>query len=200
MPLQNRMTPIGEPIAISARGTLMGNRGGRLHDHHREIGTRRWVSKQWICCKLDFNNRHREVWGDGYTEFFFLDEVTAFAAGHRPCFECRRKDARAFASLFPGAQRASDMDKRLHAERLEGRRNRKRLHRRNINDLPYGTMVVVEGGPFALRGKKLLPWTPRGYGRPVARPRGKTVAVLTPSSIVAVLTAGYRPLWHRSAS
>jgi hypothetical protein len=201
MPLQNRMTPIGEPIAISARGTLMGNRGGRFHDHNREIGARRWVSKQWICCKLDFNNRHREVWGDGYTELFFLDEVTAFAAGHRPCFECRRKDANTFAKLFSGKKKRSSapaMDEVLHAERLDGKV--KRLHRRKIDMLPDGAMVVLDGHPFAVRGKKLLPWTPRSYGPPVARRRGKTVDVLTPPSILAVLSAGYTPLWHESAS
>ena len=81
MPLQNRVTPFGEFIATSARGMLMGNRGGRLHDAQRRLGTRRWRSKQWICCKLKFNNRRRKIWGDSYTEFFFLDEVTAFAAG-----------------------------------------------------------------------------------------------------------------------
>ena len=80
----------------------MGNRGGRLHDGHRKLGARRWTSKQWICCRLEFNNRHRKVWGDGYTELFFLDEVTALAAGHRPCFECRRQDAEDFAALFSG--------------------------------------------------------------------------------------------------
>jgi len=102
MPLQNRVDPFGELFAAPARGLLMGNRGGRIHDDRRELATRRWASKQWICCQLDFHNRHRKVWGDSYTELFFLDEVTAFAA-HRPCFECRRKDAEDFAALFAGA-------------------------------------------------------------------------------------------------
>ena len=99
MTLQNRVTPFGDLTIAPARGLLMGNRGGRLHDARRQWGARRWASKQWICCKLDFNNRHRTVWGNSYSELFFLDEVTAFAAGHRPCFECRRKDALAFAAL-----------------------------------------------------------------------------------------------------
>jgi len=102
MPLQNRVSPFGELVASHARGTLMGNRGGRLHNDKRRLARRRWTSRQWICCKLDFNNRHRKVWGRGYTELFFLDEVTAFAAGHRPCFECRRKEAERFATLFSG--------------------------------------------------------------------------------------------------
>ena len=102
MPLPNRVTPFGELIATPARGTLLGNRGGRFHGDGRNLARRRWASKQWICCELQFKNRHRTVWGDGYTELFFLDEVTGFAAGHRPCFECRRREATHFARLFPG--------------------------------------------------------------------------------------------------
>ncbi len=99
MPLQNRVTPFGELAVTPARGTLMGNRGGRIHSDSRTLGRRRWASRQWICCVLKFKNRQRDVWGRYYTELFFLDEVTAFAAGHRPCFECRRKDAEQFCSL-----------------------------------------------------------------------------------------------------
>jgi hypothetical protein len=197
MPLQNRVVPIGELIAISARGTLMGNRGGRFHTDEKKLTTRRWVSRQWICCVLDFHGRHRDVWGRSYTELFFLDEVTGLAAGHRPCFECRRKVAQVFAALFPGGPRAADMDRILHAERLDGKL--KRLHWRKIEGLPDATTIVVDGSPVALRGKRLLRWTPRGYNGTIRRPRGVDVAVLTPPSILAVLERGYRPLWHPSA-
>jgi hypothetical protein len=201
MPLQNRLTPFGEFIATPARGLLMGNRGGRLHDARRHLGARRWASKQWICCKLDFNNRHRKVWGDGYTELFFLDEVTAFAAGHRPCFECRRKDAENFAALFSGDRKrttAAVMDNILHAERLNGKA--KRVHRRALDTLPDGAMIAVDGAPFAVRGDYLLRWTPSGYGRAQARPRGLAVDVLTPPAMLAVLAKGYAPHWHPSAA
>jgi len=203
MSLQSRVSPFGDLFAAAVRGTLMGNRGGRLHDDHRKLTTRRWTSKQWICCRLDFNNRRRTVWGDGYTELFFLDEVTAFAAGHRPCFECRRKDAARFASLFPGAPAdrratAAAMDNVLHAERLSGKE--KRLHTAAIDTLPDGAMIAQDYAAFALRGPHLLPWTPAGYGPPIARPRGIDVDVLTPPAIVAVLTRGYVPLWHASAA
>ena len=201
MPLQSRVTPVGDLIATPARGLLMGNRGGRLHDAKRKLTARRWTSKAWICCKLDFNNRHRTVWGNSYTELFFLDEVTAFAAGHRPCFECRRKDAEAFAKLFSGrAERATAaaMDKVLHAERLSGKG--KRLHRRPIDALPDGAMVALAGDAFALHGSRLLRWTPSGYADPRPRPRAGDVDVLTPPSLLAVLAAGYRPLWHPSAA
>ena len=100
MPLQNRVSPFGELFATPARGLLMGNRGGRIHDDKRQLASRRWASRQWICCVLDFKNRQRKVFGAGYSELFFLDEVTALAAGHRPCFECRRRDAIAFAEYW----------------------------------------------------------------------------------------------------
>jgi len=100
VPLQNRVSPFGDVFATPARGTMMGNRGGRLHRDDRTLGSRRWASKQWICCVLSFNDRHRDVWGASYTELFFLDEVTAFAAGHRPCFECRRREAESFAQFL----------------------------------------------------------------------------------------------------
>jgi len=201
MPLQNRVTPFGELVATPARGTMMGNRGGRLHDAQRKLGNRRWTSKQWICCKLDFNDRHRAVWGDSYTELFFLDEVTALAAGHRPCFECRRKDAETFATLFSDAgtrATAAAMDKALHAERLSGKA--KRLHRRDVDTLLDAAMIVLDGEVFAVRADQLLPWTPSGYGPARPRPHGQDIEVLTPPSILAVLARGYRPQWHPSAA
>lgn len=178
----------------------MGNRGGRLHDSERKLATRRWVNRAWICCKLAFNDRHRMVWGNSYTELFFLDEVTAFAAGHRPCFECRRKDAERFALLFSGKkQRASAtaMDKILHAERLDGKA--KRCHRSKLDTLPDGAIVSLDGRAFAVRGNSLLRWTPEGYSESRSRPKGITVDVLTPPSILSVLWRGYAPLWHPSA-
>src|SRR5437868_6246080 len=156
MALQNRVDPFGELIATPARGMFFGNRGGRFHRDDRTLGQRRWVSRQWICCVLDFKGRRRNVWGRFYTELFFLDEVTAFAAGHRPCFECRRKDAVAFAEAWARARKlprrpsAPEMDDVLHPERLNGRA--KRTHRRDIDELPDGAMIVLDGEPYALRG------------------------------------------------
>jgi hypothetical protein len=201
MPLQNRVDPFGELCADPARGLLMGNRGGRLHDEQRKLGHRRWLSRQWICCKLDFNNRHRNVWGEGYSELFFLDEVTALAAGHRPCFECRRKEAENFAALFARGRpraRAAAMDDVLHAERLDGKA--KRSYLRKIDRLPDGAMIALGGDAFAVRGQRLLRWTPSGYTPAQPRPRATQVAALTPPSILAVLSRGYQPLWHPSAS
>lgn len=181
----------------------MGNRGGRFHTAAKTLTARRWASRQWICCVLDFKGRHRDVWGRFYTELFFLDEPTALAAGHRPCFECRRKDALDFAERWQAARRlrarprADEMDDVLHGERLAGRA--KRLHRRDIDALPDGAFVALEGAAYAVRGDALLRWSPDGYGAGKKRPRRIAVDVLTPPAILAVLAAGYRPRWHPSA-
>lgn len=198
MPLQNRVTPFGELTINPARGLLMGNRGGRIHTGERRLTTRLWASKQWICCILDFKGRQRDVWGRYYTELFFLDEVTALAAGHRPCFECRRKDAVAFASRFPGPHKAPEMDTVLHGERLNGKA--KRLHRRAIDELPDGAMIALGGEAFAVRGKHLLRWAPSGYDEKRPRANAIDVDVLTPPSILNVLKQGYAPLWHPSVT
>jgi hypothetical protein len=203
MPLQNRVDPFGELFAAPARGTMFGNRGGRIHTDDKQLTRRRWASRQWICCVLDFKGRQRDVWGRYYTELFFLDEVTALAAGHRPCFECRRKDAEAFAGQWQRVfkllrrPRADEMDLVLHAERLDGRA--KRVHRYNAGDLPDGAMIALKEGAFAVHGGSLLRWTPQGYDARRRRPRDISVDVLTPPAILAVLAAGYRPQWHPSA-
>jgi hypothetical protein len=203
MPLQNRVSPFGELFADPARGLSMGNRGGRFHTIERTLSARRWVSRAWICCRLHFNNRHRQVWKTGYTELFFLDEATALAAGHRPCFECRRKDAEAFAQYWQRAfalaerPRAAEMNRLLQGERLDGREQRR--HRRTIDDLPDGTFVAIEDHAFAVKGNSLLRWTPAGYDACRERATGTTIDLLTPPAILAVLRAGYPPAWHPSA-
>jgi hypothetical protein len=191
-------------IATPSHGQLFGNRGGRFHTDEKTLTRRRrWASRQWICCVLDFKGRQRDVWGRYYTELFFLDEPTALAAGHRPCFECRRKDAETFAEFWRIARKlqtrpyADEMDEVLHRERLDGRA--KRTHRRAIDPLPDGAFIVCDGTPFAVRGRMLLRWSPDGYSGQMPRPQGIMVDVLTPPSIVDVLSAGYRPRWHPSA-
>jgi hypothetical protein len=178
----------------------MGNRGGRFHRDDRTLGRRRWVSRQWIACVCDFKNRRRAVWGSSYTELFFFDEPTALAAGHRPCFECRRADAQSFRRAWNRAAppSAPEMDAALHSERLS--EGRKRTHVASIEDLPDGVMIERGGSAFAIRGDRLAPWSFHGYGEPVSRPRRGQVDVLTPPSIVAVLTAGYQPRWAVTGS
>jgi len=195
-PLRNRVDPFGELWSTPARGALMGNRGGRFHREDRTLGRRRWASRQWIACVCEFKNRRREVWGAGYTELFFFDEPTALAAGHRPCFECRRADAEAFRRAWnsQAPPSAPEMDAALHRERLN-EEGRKRIHAAPIADLPDGAMIARDSGAFAVLRDRLLPWSFSGYGAPIPRPRRELAEVLTPPSIVAVLAAGYAPRW-----
>lgn len=197
------MTPFGEFIADPSRGLLMGNRGGRLHEPRTQtLSNRKWVSKRWICCVLSFKGRQRRVWGAGYTELFFCDEVTALAAGHRPCAECRRRDARRFqAAVAAGLGLASppsldQIDARLHDERRDGRL--KRRHPALAETLPCGAVIDRAGTAFALREQAAMRWSPDGYGDPEARPTG-AIIVLTPPLALAALRAGYEPLWHPTA-
>jgi hypothetical protein len=194
-PLQNRVDPYGGLVAAAARGALMGNRGGRFHRPDQTLGRRRWASRQWISCLCAFQGRHRSVWGDSYTELFFLDEPTALAAGHRPCFLCRRADAEAFRAAFPASARPSalEMDARLHRERLV--RVSGRAVERPIAELPDGAMIERNGRPYALRGEMLLPWSFFGYGAPEPRPSAGQALTLTLPAIVAALSTGYRPRW-----
>ena len=182
-------------IKDPARGLYMGNRGGRLHDPEtRELSCRRWSSKRWIACALRFRERRRTVWGEGYSELFFLDEATALAAGHRPCFECRRDDAVRFAAAFArgrrleGPLRADAMDAILHADRLDGRV--KRTFAARCADLPDGVMVAIGERAFRLDRNKIRPWTPSGYDATGTPPTG-AVPVLTPRCVVDALACGY---------
>lgn len=200
MPLQNRMDPAGVPHAVAARGTCMGNRGGRLHDPDTQHllnpswTSRRWVNRRWIICRLDFNDRHRAVLGASYTEFFFLDEVTALAAGHRPCFECRREDAARFMncirsdSAWAGLALGTDaVDKILHQQRTAKKRPKAKDH----DSLPDGT-VLQDGASFLTRQDATwLRWDHAGW-QPGPVP-SKKARVLTPAISIAALRAGYRP-------
>jgi hypothetical protein len=202
MPLRNRVDPFGEIFADPARGLWMGNRG-RLHDGERAI-RRPWQLRRWIICQLEFRGRHREVMSPRtWTELFFLDEATAFAAGHRPCGECRHAAYRHFRDLWATVHPADPVgadriDRRLHAERLAGRSGR-RAEQAELADLPDGTFVAREGRAWLVRGPDLLAWSPAGYVDRRARPHHARAAVLTPPSVVAVLRAGYRPHVHPTA-
>jgi hypothetical protein len=201
LPLQNRVTPFGEVVALPGRGLMMGNRGGALHDERRRI-VRPWLSRRWIACVLEFRGRHREVMAPHrYTELFFLDEAAAMSAGHRPCAECRREDYRRFQTRWRarlGAPTDADgMDARIHADRLDGKR--KRTYRDAVTNLPDGAYVALDGVAWLVWGDRLREWSDAGYARARARPARGEVDVLTPRCLVGVLAAGYRPLVHPSA-
>jgi hypothetical protein len=201
MPLQNRVTPYGDLVAVEARGLLMGNRG-RLHDAERRI-VRYAQGRRWIACLTSFRGRRRAVMSPrSYTELFFLDEAVALAAGHRPCAECRREEYLRFQAAWTRARlggiSADEMDRRLHTDRLAAP-GAKRTYAEKLAALPEGAYVGLDGEAWLVWAGAMRAWSPAGYtGR---RAIGVlTVTVLTPRSIVEVLRAGYRPAVHPSVT
>jgi hypothetical protein len=201
MPLQNRVLPTGEIVAIPERGMFVGNRG-IIHDPAtRTILRRRWSTNAWIACVLEFRGRRRKVWQRrSWTELFFLDEATSLAAGHRPCFYCRREDAKRFRAAWERGNRqrdvlAPDMDAVLHRERLA---SGKRLHPlpMGIEKLPDGAMVQAGEESFLIASGKPLLWTPSGYR--AVKGGIADAKLLTPPSTLRAISAGYRVVMHPS--
>jgi hypothetical protein len=192
MPERNRVTPYGDIIVANERGRFMGNRGC-LHRGHDIL--RPWNGKRWITCVLEFRGRRLKQWEPGrYTALFFYDEAIAFAAGHRPCAECRRADYEryrdAWEAAFGARLGADDMDRQLHADRLDGRN--RRLHSMPWHDVPDGAFVELHGGPALVVGGAVHQWVPvDGYSSSNSRPRTGDATLITPASNVAVLRAGY---------
>jgi hypothetical protein len=168
---------------------MMGNRGGKFHRDDKTLGKRRWATYHWICCDMHYKNMKHEAMGKGYTSLFFLDEVTALAAGHRPCFFCRRAEAKEFL----GERKVNDFDRELHPQRLA-------RHEASVRDLPDGTMIEHEGKVFAVKGSRLLQWSHSQYGLAIPRASVKKARLLTPPLITAILAKGYQPRWHPSAT
>jgi hypothetical protein len=200
MPLQNRVTPFGDIVAIAQRGTFIGNRG-IIHDPAaRTLLGRRWTTKAWLVCLLHYKARRRDVMRRrSWTELFLLDEAVALAAGHRPCFYCRRNDAEAFRATWAKGRRealplAPEIDAVLHAERLD--RGRKRVHRipSPVDELPDGTAITAGGAAYTLVRGGAFHWTEQGYGAAQEIPH--PAVLLTPPSTLLAMRAGYRPRLH----
>ncbi|MBI3699000.1 MAG: hypothetical protein HY242_00960 [Afipia sp.] len=196
MSLQNRVTPFGEIVSTPDRGSFTGNRG-IIHDPNtRTLLKRRWSSRAWITCVCEFRGRRRKVMStQSWTELFFLDEATSFAAGHRPCFYCRRADAMKFRDAWMAGNRiakvsAKYIDKVLHEERLD--RRAKRLHslRASALSLPDGAMVAESGRAYLIKDGQAWLWSFAGYKRKTAAL--ENAKLLTPPSTVRAFRAGYR--------
>ena len=198
--LQNRVTPLGEIISISDRGAWLGNRGV-LHNDKQEI-VRNYKIKAWITCVLEFRGRHREVMQPNrWTELFFLDEATAFSAGHRPCFQCRYTDHQRFKTYwlkgnpewdFDMKTPISKIDEIIHLERISTDQSKVTYNER-LTVLPNGTFVSYQDKAYLKNNGQLYLWTTAGYGKPIAFPDVLTLPVLTPRSIVNTFSAGYLP-------
>ncbi|HSF96979.1 MAG TPA: hypothetical protein VLA52_18275 [Thermohalobaculum sp.] len=202
MTLQNRVLPTGEIVAQPWRGALMGNRGC-LHDGAGRLGTARWRHRNWVCCVTEFRGRRRAPMPPPgsptvYTALFFWDEVSALAAGHRPCAECRNADYKRFraawaAAGLPGTS-AAEIDRHLHQARVT--RGRVQVtHAAVLSRLPDGVFLNLPEKPdvplLKWRGRLWL-WSPGGYSDSGSGTNG-VVRVLTPAATVAVLEAGFRP-------
>jgi hypothetical protein len=203
MPLQNRVTPTGDIIATAHRGMFTGNRG-IIHDPAtKTLLKKRWSSPAWITCVCEFRGWRRKVMGGrSWTELFFLDEATAFAAGHRPCFFCRRDDANRFRAAWEAGNGvksilAREIDAVLHGERLE--RGRKRLHPLPVpvERLPDGAMVQRGEESFLIVQGRALQWSMAGYSE--TETAIENAMLLTPPSMLRAMDAGYQPVLHPSA-
>jgi hypothetical protein len=202
----NRVTPLSELIATPARGLVYGNRGC-LHDDAGRI-RRRWNGRRWISCRLQFKDWQRKalLQPGKFTELFFLDEATAFAAGHRPCALCRREDYNRFVAIWQtlhsGQTSADAIDAQLHDERVDPATRAQRHHAAPIDELPDGAFVLHEGEPHLVLGNSLLVWSAAGYPTRTPRPTRRQMRLITPPSLVAVLGADWQsvmPVVHPSA-
>jgi len=203
MPLQNRVSPFGAIIATPARGMFTGNRG-IIHDPEtRTLLKKRWSLKCWLICRLRYKTLHRVPMArHSWTELFFLDEATALAAGHRPCFFCSRERVEAFRAAWAKGNggpipAAPEMDAILHRERLQQRDKRIHALPAPITRLPDGAMITAGEDAFLIVAGRPLLWTPFGYEKPAKAPRA--TGLLTPPSTLAAMHAGYRPVLHATA-
>lgn len=210
MPRKNRVDPFGQIIAVSARGTLMGNRGV-IHSSDGSI-KKLWRSKSWITCLLEFKDQKRDIMSSGkYTELFFLDEATSFSAGHRPCSTCRHQNFKRFKSLWLSANshklglnatNIDNIDNILHTERILPD-NTKNIYKEKLCKLPNGTMLSLsdeDSLAYLLVNGLLLEWSPFGYTNCLRISPDHLVNVLTPKSVVSTFLGGYSPNIHYSAS
>jgi hypothetical protein len=200
MPLQNRVTPFGDIVAIAQRGTFTGNRG-IIHDPtSKTVLRKRWASKAWLVCLLEYGEKRRDVMArQSWTELFFLDEAIALAAGHRPCFFCRRGDAERFRSAWTKAKGgkaplAAEIDAVLHAERLD--HGHKRVHPipGEAEELPDGAMITAAGEAYTIAQGRAFRWTEQGYVAERQFPAAG--GLLTPPSTLLAMRAGYQPVLH----
>ena len=202
MPARNRVTPMGDIEAFALRGAWTGNRG-ILH-RGRDI-VRFHAGDLWITCALEFRGRYHEQWlPHHYTFLFFYDEAVSFAAGHRPCAECRHGSYEAYRAAWADAlggapPTAQIINRQLHRERLLPGTHRRRLHRLPWRGLPDGTFVRVGDAPAVVIQDQLRVWTRAGYGGRRTRPTRGDAEVITPPSSVEVLRAGYPLQVDRSA-
>ncbi|WP_296282164.1 hypothetical protein [uncultured Acinetobacter sp.] len=205
MTLQNRVDPWGNLIANpSKHALLMGNRGV-LHNTEKHI-VRKWKLKAWIICLTQFNDNKRVIFSpQRYSELFFLDEATAFAAGHRPCAECQRQRSQQFKTMWiktntsENKMKLSQIDAQLQLERIV-ENDHKITFQTSLMDLPIGSCFEYANQAVMIVAKHCyLIWSFDGYEKPIDIDDESIVKVLTPHSIVETFKQGLVPHFHPSA-
>ncbi len=214
MPLQNRVAPDGSLHANEMRGMFTGNRG-IIHDPQtRQLSGRQWTTRSWLVCSCQWKDWKRKVWGlnyknragemrPGWSELFFLDETTALAAGHRPCFTCRKQAATKFRHACEPVETLKALDGQLHLERrLSSKTGAQGLSAIDLSGLPDGTIVEAGGSFFAIKEGRALKWSFAGYALPIDLGElvKYPVSLVTPKLTVNALRAGFKPAWHASAA
>lgn len=208
-PLQNKVNPLGDLVAVSTKyATLMGNRGV-LHNSSFQV-TKTMVKGKpaWIYCKIEHGETTpRTVMSPGcYTELFLLDEATALAAGHRPCYDkdCLRERHDEFKRIWYDANAGwyqgpikyiGPIDSWLHEERTLARP----VCHGDPADLPNGAIVAAGGHFFLLWDKLFLEWSFDGYVSARTSLKDAEVTVITPQSVLRCFEKGFLPQFHDSA-
>jgi hypothetical protein len=195
-------------VATTERGAWTGNRGV-IHNEHKEI-VRNFAVKYWITCVLEYKDNRRAVMSPNrWTELFFLDEATAFAAGHRPCGFCRYEDFKRFKRLWLAANSAGYglvgnvkmdvIDTLIHQERLD-EKGHQRMFQSDLHSLPSGTFITFNDlvNAYLWHNQRLFKWSFKGYSEVLGIELPKEVLVITPFSYVQVFKAGYVPQIHDS--
>ena len=204
MPYQNRVDPWGALHAVARRGTLLGNRG-IIHDANQNIVATH-ILQAWITCALAYKGKRRQIMSPRtWTELFFLDEVTAFSAGHRPCAYCRRPRYNAFKTAWLQAnrhllegqpERINRIDRIIHRERIK--RAKKVTYTAPLQSLPAGTMIELQSHAHVVWDGGLYQWSFSGYQFALAIQSNDAVTVLTPKSYVDTFRQGFTPQVHAS--
>ena len=196
-----KVSPYGEIKNTTDRGTLMGNRGELKVEHGELVGLSRWKTQSWIYCSLDEKFKPQGEDTRRYIKLFFMDEFTALAAGHRPCWDCLGEKYDTFIAAWlagnPGYNFQKNIpqqiDREIHKERKHGDRS-KQTFPEKLSNLPDGVMVtldVTSGESYLLQCGQLRMWTPTGYAAAIHGDQGMYVHVLTPKTVVNAISAGF---------
>lgn len=201
MPLQNRVDPFSKFHTVSARGMFTGNRGILHAPDSQTIKKMSWATEGWVICTLaplpGRSKRRRLMTKGRWTELFFLDEATGLAAGHRPCYACRKDAASQFRDAV-GVEKVSMLNALINSEMKPHLRVYAPTARQACvpSQLPNGAMFAHADKPYLKWCDAAFEWSFTGYGKPKRLP--ETGLRLTPKASCDALANGYKPVMHPS--